>query len=88
MMLSGRLSFSVSGFYRRVHRFRCEEYKRDHMGGDKMAAEWRYTKEGLFELIWEGICVMRAHGEGRHRDGRKIDTRTARLVEQKARAAV
>ena len=48
-----------------------------------MAAEWRYTKEGLFELIWEGICVMRAHGEGRHRDGRKIDTRTARLVEQK-----
>ena len=48
-----------------------------------MTAEWRYTKEGLFELIWEGICVMRAHGEGRHRDGRKIDTRTARLVEQK-----
>ena len=47
-----------------------------------MAIKWQYAGEGLFELIWEGRSVLRAHAQAGHRDGRQIDTRTARLTEQ------
>lgn len=47
-----------------------------------MIMEWQYVKDGFFELIWGGIPVLRAHGEGTHRDGRRIDTRTAKLISQ------
>lgn len=33
-------------------------------------------------MVWEGVPVLRAHGEEFHRDGRRIDTRWAELVSQ------
>lgn len=47
-----------------------------------MANKWKYEKDGFFELVWEGVPVLRAHGEGFHKDGRKIDTRKAELAGQ------
>lgn len=49
-----------------------------------MAVKWQYTKEGFFELIWEGRSVLRAYARASHRDGRWIDTRTAKLTGQEA----
>ncbi len=45
-----------------------------------MAIKWQYTKDGVFELIWGEVCVLRAHGQAASTDGRKIDTRTARMA--------
>lgn len=49
---------------------------------NNMANKWKYEKDGFFELVWEGVPVLRAHGEGFHKDGRKIDTRKAELAGQ------
>ncbi len=45
-----------------------------------MAIKWQYTKDGVFELIWGEVCVLRAHGQAASTDGRRIDTRTARMA--------
>lgn len=40
-----------------------------------MDTVWQLTKEGLFELCWDGAPVLRAHAQAFHADGRRIDTR-------------
>lgn len=59
-----------------------DEIGKKMKGKTKMANKWRYEKDGFFELVWEGVPVLRAHGEGFHKDGRKIDTRKAELTGQ------
>lgn len=47
-----------------------------------MDIRWQLTKEGLFELCWDGTPVLRAHAQGFHTDGRRIDTRFALLKKE------
>lgn len=47
-----------------------------------MDIKWQVSKEGLFELCWDGTAVLRAHARAFHTDGRKIDTRTAVLKKE------
>lgn len=47
-----------------------------------MNIRWQLTKEGLFELCWEGTPVLRAHAQAFHADGRKIDTRFSVLKKE------